>query len=240
MLMAILDLEQITVADIMVPRQEIVGIDLDDDYDLIARQLAETPHTRLAVYRGDIDELVGLLHLRQVAQAMTRGELDKERIEALAREREPYFVPEGTRLNVQLVNFQREGRRLAFVVDEYGSIQGMVTLEDLLGEIVGEFTRPGARILPRDPERQADGGWRVDATTPIRVLNRRLGWELPVDGPKTLNGLLLERFGEIPARGAITAIAGWTFEVLEVDESSVLLVRALPAAGATSEATTEE
>ncbi len=228
MLIGILDLDRITVADIMIPRQEIAGIDLDDDWQTILRQIAETPHTRLAVYRGDIDDLVGLLHLRRVAQALARGELDKEMIERLAREREPYFVPEGTRLNVQLLNFQRERRRLAFVVDEYGSIQGMVTLEDLLGEIVGEFTRPDARSLPRGPERGPDGSWRVDATSSVRVLNRLLGWRLPIDGPRTLNGLLLDHFGEIPEPGSKAEIGGLAFEVLEVDDSSVLTVRARP------------
>jgi Mg2+/Co2+ transporter CorB len=228
MLIGILDLERITVADIMIPRQEIAGIDLEDDWDTIARQIAETPHTRLAVYRGDIDDLVGLLHLRRVAQALARGSLDKAMLERLAREREPYFVPESTRLNVQLLNFQRERRRLAFVVDEYGSIQGMVTLEDLLGEIVGEFTRPDARALPRGPERDADGSWRVDASSSVRALNRLLGWRLPSDGPRTLNGLLLAHFGEIPAPGATAEIDAWRFEVLEVDDSSVLTVRARP------------
>lgn len=237
MLMGILELDKITVADIMIPRQEIAGIDLEEDLETIERQLRETPHTRLAVYRGDIDELVGLLHMRRVAQASACGKLDKEVLERLAREREPYFVPEGTRLSVQLLNFQRERRRLAFVVDEYGSIQGMVTLEDLLGEIVGEFTRPDARSLPRGPVRDPDGRWRVDATSSVRVLNRLLGWQLPVDGPRTLNGLLLERFGEIPAPGATAEIAGWIFEVLEVDESSVLTVAARPVAAPPTDAT---
>lgn len=236
MLMGILDLDRITVADIMIPRQEIAGIDLDEDLATIEQQLRDTPHTRLAVYRGDIDELIGLLHMRRVAQALARGDIDKDMLERLAREREPYFVPESTRLNVQLLNFQRERRRLAFVVDEYGSIQGMVTLEDLLGEIVGEFTRPDARSIPRGPERAADGSWQVDATSSVRVLNRTLGWKLPVDGPRTLNGLLLERFGEIPAPGATTEVDGWTFEVLEVDESSVLAVRARPTEAAPTDA----
>jgi Mg2+/Co2+ transporter CorB len=225
MLMGILDLDRITVADIMIPRHEIAGIDLDDDLQSIEQQLSETTHTRLAVYRGEIDELVGLLHMRRVAQAQARGDVDKQMIELLAREREPYFVPESTRLNVQLLNFQRERRRLAFVVDEYGSIQGMVTLEDLLGEIVGEFTRPAARTIPRGPEQAEDGTWQVDATSSVRVLNRTLGWNLPVDGARTLNGLLLEHFGEIPAPGAVAEIDGWVFEVIDVDESSVLAVR---------------
>jgi Mg2+/Co2+ transporter CorB len=228
MLMGILDLDRITVADIMIPRQEIAGIDLDEELPVIREQLRETTHTRLAVYRGDIDELVGLLHMRRVAQALARGDVDKETIENLAREREAYFVPESTRLNVQLMNFQRERRRLAFVVDEYGSIQGMVTLEDLLGEIVGEFTRPAARTTPRGPEQAPDGSWNVDATSSIRVLNRTLGWSLPVDEARTLNGLLLEHFGEIPALGATAEIGNLVFEVLEVDESSILAVRACP------------
>lgn len=226
MLMGILDLDRITVADIMIPRQEIAGIDLDEELPLIQQQLRDTTHTRLAVYRGDIDELVGLLHMRRVAQALARGDVDKDTIENLAREREPYFVPEGTRLNVQLMNFQRERRRLAFVVDEYGSIQGMVTLEDLLGEIVGEFTRPAARTSPRGPQQTADGSWNVDATSSVRVLNRTLGWLLPVDEARTLNGLLLEHFGEIPSPGATAEIGNLVFEVLEVDESSILAVRA--------------
>jgi len=240
MLMGILDLDRITVADIMIPRHEIAGINLSDDWDTIERQLKQTPHTRLAVYRADIDELVGLLHMRQVAQALASGALNKALLERLARAREPYFVPEGTRLNVQLLNFQREHRRLAFIVDEYGSIRGMVTLEDLLAEIVGEFSRPDARTVSRDPEREPDGSWRVDANSPLRVLKRTLGWQLPVEGPRTLNGLLLEYFGTIPKPGATADIEGFGFEVLEIDESSVLVVRVLPPAAREGDAAATE
>jgi Mg2+/Co2+ transporter CorB len=140
MLMSILDLERINVEDIMVPRSEIAGLDLSDDWDDILAQLRDSRHTRLPVYEGSVDELVGILHMKQVARLLARGELDRAKLVALVRSREPYFVPEGTSLNTQLVNFQRQRRRMAFVVDEYGDVQGLVTLEDLLEEIVGEFT----------------------------------------------------------------------------------------------------
>ncbi len=154
MLLSILDLERLTVTDIMIPRQEIAGIDLEDDWEDILEQLRQTPHTRLPVYQGDMDDMVGLLHMKRVAQSLARGTLDREQLEELARSREPYFVPVGTSLMLQLGNFQRNRRRFAFVVDEYGDIQGLVTLEDILEEIVGEFTTDPATVTHKDVRRQ--------------------------------------------------------------------------------------
>ncbi|MGA0800615.1 MAG: HlyC/CorC family transporter [Steroidobacteraceae bacterium] len=189
MLIGILDLERITVNDIMIPRQDISGIDLDDDWERILDQLRQTPHTRLPVYRGDMGNMVGLLHMKRVAQELARGSLDRERLGEVAVQREPYYVPEGTPLKTQLQNFQRDRRRLAFVVDEYGEVMGLVTLEDILEEIVGEFTQNAATLSHRDIHRDRSGAYIINGGTTIRTINRTLGWQLPTDGPKTLNAL---------------------------------------------------
>ncbi len=225
MLIGILDLERITVNDIMIPRQDISGIDLEDDWERILEQLRQTPHTRLPVYRSGIEDMVGLLHMKRVAQELARGSLDRERLEEVARQREPYYVPEGTPLTVQLANFQRDRRRVAFVVDEYGDVLGLVTLEDILEEIVGEFTSDPATLSHRDVHRETSGALIVNAGASIRDLNRSLGWTLPTDGPKTLNGLLIERLENIPAAGTMLRIGGLQIEVLQVAENTVRTVR---------------
>lgn len=226
MLMSILDLERVTVEDIMIPRQEVAGIDLEDDWEDILDRIRQTPHTRLPVYRGDLDDIIGLLHMKRVAQELARGTLDRERLEELARGREPYFVPEGTSLNVQLTAFQRNRRRVAFVVDEYGDIQGLVTLEDILEEIVGEFTNDPATVAHKDVNREAAGTYLINASATIRALNRSLGWRLPTDGPKTLNGLLLERLEAIPEAGTVLRIGEVQFEVLQSADNAIRTVRA--------------
>jgi Mg2+/Co2+ transporter CorB len=225
MLLSILDLERITVNDIMIPRQDIAGIDLEDDWERILEQLRQTPHTRLPVYRGDLGDMVGLLHMKRAAQELARGSLDRDRLEEVARQREPYYVPEGTPLTVQLANFQRDRRRLAFVVDEYGDVLGIVTLEDILEEIVGEFTSDPGTMTQRDVHRETSGALIINAGSSIRDLNRRLGWSLPTDGPKTLNGLLLERLENIPAAGTVLRIDGMQFEVLQIADNTVRTVR---------------
>jgi len=225
MLLSILDLERITVNDIMIPRQEIAGIDLEDDWERILEQLRQTPHTRLPVYEGDIDALVGLLHMKRVAQELARGALDRGKLRDLAEQREPYFVPDGTSLTVQLANFQRARRRFAFVVDEYGDIQGLVTLEDILEEIVGEFTNDPATISHKDIHRESADSHIVNASATIRVLNRALGWQLPTDGPKTLNGLLLERLETIPEAGTTLRIGALELEVLQIADNAIRTVR---------------
>ena len=225
MLLSILDLERLTVTDIMIPRQEIAGIDLDDDWEDILEQVRQTPHTRLPVYQGDMDNMVGLLHMKRVAQSLARGTLDRDQLEELARSREPYFVPVGTSLMLQLGNFQRNRRRFAFVVDEYGDIQGLVTLEDILEEIVGEFTTDPATVTHKDVRRQPNGEWVINASATIRALNRALGWQLPTDGPKTLNGLLLERLETIPQPGVTLLLGALQCEVLQVSDNAIRAVR---------------
>ncbi|MCU0870678.1 MAG: CNNM domain-containing protein, partial [Burkholderiales bacterium] len=225
MLLSILDLERATVNDIMIPRQEIAGIDLDDDWDQILGQLRSTPHTRLPVYKGDIDNMVGLLHMKRVAQELARGTLDHERLEEVARAREPYFVPEGASLAVQLANFQRHRRRFGFVVDEYGDVMGLVTLEDLLEEIVGEFTSDPATATHRDVMREPGGSLIINASATNRALNRALGWTLPTNGPKTLNGLLLEQLGTIPPAGTVLRVGTHEFEVMQIADNAIRTVR---------------
>jgi Mg2+/Co2+ transporter CorB len=235
MLLSILDLEHVTVNDIMVPRQEIASINVDDDWEDILDQLRNTPHTRLPLHEGELDNLVGIVHMKRVAQELARDTLTRERLVEIARAREPYFVPEGTSLTVQLNQFQRTRRRLAFVVDEYGDIQGFVTLEDILEEIVGEFTTDPATVTHKHVHREAPGVFIINASATIRALNRSLGWQLPTDGPKTLNGLLVEKLETLPESGAEVTIGEYQFEVLQIGENTVRTVRArraTPAAAA--------
>lgn len=232
MLLSILDLEHVTVNDIMVPRQDIASINVDDNWEDILDQLRNTPHTRLPLHEGELDNLVGIVHMKRVAQELARDTLTRERLIEIARTREPYFVPEGTSLTVQLNQFQRTRRRLAFVVDEYGDIQGFVTLEDILEEIVGEFTTDPATVTHKHVHREAPGVFIVNASATVRALNRSLGWQLPTDGPKTLNGLLVEQLETLPETGAEVTIGEYQFEVLQIGENTVRTVRARKAASA--------
>jgi Mg2+/Co2+ transporter CorB len=225
MLVSILDLEHATVEDIMVPRNEIVGIDVDDDWDRVVEQLRQSQHTRLPVYEGELDNLVGLLHMKRVARELVRGELTRERLIEIARGRESYFVPEGTALNAQLAHFQRNRRRFAFVVNEYGDIEGLVTLEDILEEIVGEFTTDPATVTHKDVHVERPGVFIVNASATVRALNRALGWQLPTGGPKTVNGLLLEHLETIPDPGTMVRVGAYEFEVLQVADNVIRTVR---------------
>jgi Mg2+/Co2+ transporter CorB len=227
MLGTILDLESATVEDIMIPRSEIASIDLSDDWDTILEVLRTTPHTRLPVCVDNLDNIIGILHMKKVAHALAHGDLSKDALADLAREREAYFVPEGTTLNMQLHNFQRDRRRIALVVDEYGDIRGLVTLEDILEEIVGEFTSDPA-TLHKDIHRDTDGSYVVSGTINVRVLNRTLGWELPVDGPRTLNGLILEALEIIPEPGTGLRLADLSVEILQVADNAVKTARMKP------------
>ena len=186
MLVSLLDLEKATVEDIMVPRVEIVGIDVDDPWETILEQLRQSQHTRLPVFEGDIEHIVGVLHMKRVVHELARGRWDREKLIEAASTRDAYFVPSGTPLNTQLLNFQRDKRRMAFVVDEYGDIQGLVTLEDILEEIVGEFTTDPATMMHKDLHREADGSFVANASTTIRALNRSMRWNLPTRGPEDL------------------------------------------------------
>ena len=236
MLMSILDLERVNVEDIMVPRNEIAGIDVSDEWEDILDQLRDSRHTRIPVYDGSLDELVGILHMKKVARLMARGEFEREQLVTLARSREPYYVPEGTSLNTQLLNFQRQRRRVAVVVDEYGDVQGRVTLEDLLEEIVGEFTSDTSS-LHKDVHREKGGSFIVNASASVRTLNRKMGWTLPTSGPRTLNGLIIEYLETIPEAGTSLRVNDYSIDILQTGENAVKTVRLKPiaAAGAASE-----
>lgn len=221
MLISILDLEKVTVDDVMVPHNEIIGIDLNDAVEEIERVINASLHTRLPVYRDNIDKVVGILHLRRLANLAQRS-FDPDALVELLEE--PYFVPEGTPLSTQLVQFQRRRKRIALVVDEYGDIQGIVTLEDILEEIVGEFTTDPA-AEDDDVIRESADTWLVDGAANIRELNRSQDWELPTDGPKTLNGLILELLETIPGPTTRLTISGYPIEIIETDNNRIRRVR---------------
>jgi Mg2+/Co2+ transporter CorB len=227
MLMSILDLERIAVEDIMVPRNEISGIDVADEWDDVLEHLQESRHTRIPCFEGNVDHLIGILHMKKVARLLARDELDRERLVALAREREPYYVPEGTSLNTQLLQFQRQRRRVAFVVDEYGDVQGLVTLEDLLEEIVGEFTSDTGS-LHKDVHKERGDSFVVSASASVRTLNRKMGWTLPTTGPRTLNGLIIEYLETIPEPGTSLRINDYSLEILQTSDNAVKTVRLRP------------
>ena len=227
MLMSILDLERVSVEDIMVPRNEISGIDVNDEWETIAEQLREIRHTRIPVYDGSLDNVLGILHMKKVARLFARGGFGVDDLVALAKTREPWYVPEGTSLNRQLLNFQRQRRRMAFVVDEYGDVQGLVTLEDLLEEIVGEFTTDTSS-LHKDVHREKGDSYVVNASASLRTLNRRMGWTLPTTGPRTLNGLIIEQLETIPEAGTSLRIDDYSIDVLQTGDNAVKTVRLKP------------
>jgi len=225
MLLSILDLEKVSVEDIMVPRNEITGININDDWQDIIHQLSESQHTRLPVFDGDIDKVLGMIHIRNALHLFSKEESNKEDLQQIIRE--PYFVPEGTPLNTQLLNFQRQRRRIGLAVNEYGDIQGLVTLEDILEEIVGEFTTDPS-VHSKDVHLQEDGTYLVDGSTSIRELNRVLEWNLPTEGPKTLNGLILEYLETIPDPGTSLLIADYPLEIVQTSQNAVKTVHINP------------
>ena len=222
MLINILDLEKVTVDDVMVPHNEIIGIDLDDPLEEIEQLIRGSEHTRLPVYRDNIDNVLGLLHLRRLANLASQSGFSKDDLERLLVE--PYFVPEGTPLSTQLVQFQKGRQRFALIVDEYGDIQGIVTLEDILEEIVGEFTTDPAAD-DEDIVRESDKTFLVNGAANIREMNRVMNWSLPTDGPKTLNGLILEYLETIPESGTDLEVEGYPIEIIETRENRVQLAR---------------
>ena len=213
MLVNILDLEQATVEDVMIPRQEIVGIDLNDDWDEILLQLTQTLYTRMPVYRENIDHVEGLLHIRTVIAKLAHGALTFDELKRSVRR--PYFIPEGTALTQQLLEFQRRERRMGLVVDEYGDIQGLVTLDDILEEIVGEYTTE-SRAKSREIRQLDDGNFLVHGTVTIRTLNRTMDWDLPEEDASTINGLLLEELGEIPSGKTSLKIGSHVMTITEI------------------------
>lgn len=226
MLISILDLDKMTVENIMVPRSEISAIDINDDWRSILRQLAHCAHTKILLYRDNIDDVVGFLHSRDALRLVARDQFSKS---SLLREVDPiYFIPQGTPLNVQLAKFQRNKERIGLIVDEYGDIQGLITLDDILEEIVGDFTTSMAPAPSDEIHPQPDGSFLVEGSASIRELNKEMHWHLPIDGPRTLNGVILEYLEEIPQPNISVRLAGYPIEILEVENNMVKMARIMP------------
>lgn len=226
MLVGILDLEKATVEDIMIPRSDLVGIDINEDWKKIQKQLTQSNHTRVLLYRDTIDDVVGYVHMRDALKLLSKNQFTKATL--LRAVREIYFIPERTTLNVQLLKFQHAKERLGLVVDEYGDIQGLVTLEDILEEIVGDFTTTMTPAPSDEVNIQPDGSYLVDGTATIRDINKEMSWHFPTDGPKTLNGLILEHLEDIPQNNLSVRIAGYPVEIVDVNDNMIKTVRVLP------------
>jgi Mg2+/Co2+ transporter CorB len=222
MMLGVLDLNKVTVEDIMVPRTEIYGIDIDDDLDDILTQIRGSQFTRVPVFKDNIDNVIGFLHLRNTAKFLVQEELTKA--ELLQFTEETYFVPENTPLQTQLINFQQRKERIGLVVDEYGDIQGIVTLDDILEEIVGEFTTDMATSSV-DIHPQEDGSFLIDGSAHNRMINRQLDWDLPIEGPKTLNGLIVEHLETIPDSLVCLKIRDYRIEIIQIQDNVVKTAR---------------
>jgi len=224
-LLNLFELEAITVDDVMVPRSQIESINLSAPFEEITQQLLTAHHRRVVAYREHLDEIVGTLRVRHALNLLNRDELTPETLHTLARE--PYFIVSGTPLFTQLQNFQESQDRLGLIVDEYGELQGLVTLEDILEEIIGEFTT-NSPMRAGGYTKQDDGSYLIEGSTPLRELNRKLGFQFPLDGPKTLNGLLLEHLQDIPEPNTSLKIAGVPLEIVHTQGRIVKVVRAAP------------
>jgi len=218
MLLRVMDMESASVEDIMIPRNQLLGLDLDDNWNDLEEQITNSNFTRLLVYQGSLDNVRGFVHLRRLIPLFREGHLERERFEATIRP--AYFIPEGTPLTQQLLNFQKENRRVALVVDEYGEILGLVTLEDILEEIVGEFsTAPATQT--REIQRMDDGSYWLDGSTPIRDINRQLGSNLSTDEASTINGLILEYLESMPVPGLTVLIDDYPMEIRKTRNNAV-------------------
>jgi len=222
MLLGILELESVRVQDVMIPRNEVIGIDLEASDAQILAGIIASEHSRLPVYKGDINQVVGILHLRNMAKVFNQSGFSKAALVQVIRE--PYFIPESTQLQTQLLNFQKEGRRIGLVVDEYGDIQGICTLEDILEEIVGELTND-RRPENQDIHPQDDGSFFIDGSATIRDINKAMDWELPVDGPKTLNGLITEQLEFIPETNICLTIGRHRIETIQTQDNLVKMAK---------------
>ena len=232
-LLNLFDLEAITVNDVMVPRNHIEAIDIEAPLEQIQQQIATAHHRRLLVYQGHLDEVMGMLRARDVLNLVQNEELTREKLREIVRE--PYFVPAGTPLFSQMQNFQEHQDRASLVVDEYGELMGLVTLEDILEEIIGEFTTQSP-LQTGGYVKQADGSYLVEGATQLRELNRKLGYAFPLDGPKTINGLILEHLQAIPEPGTSMKVAGYPLEIVQAQDRVVKAVRVFPpAASSTAE-----
>jgi Mg2+/Co2+ transporter CorB len=228
MLANLMDLEAVSVEDVMTPRSQIHALDITEKPQLLRQQLATSYHSRVPVYEGALENIIGVLPLKSVVQVGISDEIDAERLRPLLRP--PYFVPVGTPLLTQLQQFQADRQRFGLVVDEYGELQGLVTIEDIVEEIIGEFTTQapgGSDSLRREP----DGSVVVDGMALLRTLNRRLGTQFPLDGPKTLNGLIVEHLGDIPDAGVRFRVGAQEVEILQTQDRAVKVVKLLAPVG---------
>ncbi|MCT4715310.1 HlyC/CorC family transporter [Enterobacteriaceae bacterium H18W14] len=227
MLLSVLDLEKMSVDDIMVPRNEIVGININDDWKSIVRQLTHSPHGRIVLYRDTLDDAMSMLRVREAYRLMTeKQEFTKETL--LRAADEVYFVPEGTPLSVQLVKFQRNKKKVGLVVDEYGDIQGLITVEDILEEIVGDFTTSMSPTLAEEVMPQNDGSVIIEGSANVREINKAFNWTLPEDDARTINGMLLEELQEIPANDTRVRITHYDIDILDVQDNMIKQVRVTP------------
>ena len=226
MLVGILDLEKVTAEDIMVPRSDIMAIDINDEWKDIQKQLVNAQHTRVLVYRDSIDDAVGFVHVRDALRLLSKDQFTKASL--LRAVREIYFTPESTPLHTLMYKFQAAKERIGLVVDEYGDIQGLVTLEDILEEIIGDFTTSFLPDHSKEANLQQDGSVLLDGSANIRELNKELDWQFPTEGPKTLNGLILEYLEDIPEANISLRLAGYPIEVLEMKDNMVRTVRVIP------------
>lgn len=226
MLVNLLDLEKIKAEDIMIPRNEIYALDINDDWKDLLKGLTNSQHTRLLLYRDNIDDAVGFVHVRDALRLLAKEDFSKTTL--LRAVREIYFTPEGTSLFVLLQKLQQNKERIGLVVDEYGDIQGLFTLEDILEEIVGDFTTGMAVDTSEEMEEQVDGSFVIDGSASIRDINKEMEWHLPTDGPKTINGLILEYMEDIPETGVSIQIAGYPIEIVEVKDNKVSLAKIAP------------
>ncbi|HEY3591458.1 MAG TPA: HlyC/CorC family transporter [Buttiauxella sp.] len=227
MLLSVLDLEKISVDDIMVPRNEIVGININDDWKSIVRQLTHSPHGRIVLYRDTLDDAMSMLRVREAYRLMTeKQEFTKETL--LRAADEIYFVPEGTPLSIQLVKFQRNKKKVGLVVDEYGDIQGLITVEDILEEIVGDFTTSMSPTLAEEVMPQNDGSVIIEGSANVREINKAFNWTLPEDEARTVNGMLLEELQEIPAVDTRVRLSHYDIDILDVQDNMIKQVRVSP------------
>ncbi|URQ60124.1 HlyC/CorC family transporter [Pantoea alhagi] len=227
MLLSVLDLEKVSVDDIMVPRNEIVGININDEWKSIERQVSHSPHGRIVLYRDSLDDAVAMLRVREAWRMMTeKKEFTKENL--LRAADEIYYVPEGTPLNVQLVKFQRNKKKVGLVVDEYGDIKGLVTIEDILEEIVGDFTTSMSPSLAEEVMPQSDGSVLIEGTANVREINKAFNWHLPQEEARTVNGMLLEELEEIPQAGTRIQINNYDIDILDVQDNMVKQIRITP------------
>ncbi len=222
MLIRILDLEKVKVDDIMIPRNEIVGIDLANDWDDTLKQIIRLPYTRIPIYSETIDNIKGIALMRKILPLIMSNSFSRQTLEDIIRK--PYFIPEGTQLTTQLMNFQQNKRRVGFVVDEYGDIQGLVALEDILEEIVGEFTTD-PKSLNSPLYQDVDGSYLIEGSTHVRDINNRLNIDLPTNGPRTINGLILEHLEMIPESGTSLKINDYPLEIMHIKNNMVKTVR---------------